>query len=88
MRVYIDQPIRIERPSNDWMTKYPAKDVGGYLEWFRHAHPYELGEVIEMKPGQILPQPPMPSLEGFLSWNLTEKKKKNTSKSRKKTING
>lgn len=53
----------------DWKLSYPPELVGEYL----HAHyesikGFDYGEVIEMKPGTMLPLPPEPTLEAFLTW--------------------
>lgn len=53
----------------EWQTYYPPELVGEYLKEWYETQPFGLGEIIEMKPGSILPTPPMPSLEGFLQWS-------------------
>lgn len=53
---------------DDWETKYDPSLVGEYLLWHNKQNPFDPGDVISMKPGQIIPMPSPPTLHDFLRW--------------------
>ena len=69
------QPIINIDSKPDWETYYDPKLVGEYLNSFGYGLGFKKGEIIELKPGMMIPPLPSPDLQDFLRWVATPKDK-------------